>query len=140
MRQVTLPSGAVLGVEPAPFAAAKALHQAILAEFRGVQVSANLDMVALFKDLFCTGFSSKLIESCLNECFKRCTYNAGEGKGALKLEESAFEPVNRRQDYMVVCKEVAQDNVSPFLKSLSADYKQFLSMTGNIPESPLPMM
>lgn len=130
MREVTLPSGAVLKVQPAPFAEAKTLYQAILAELRGVPVSVTMDMAGLFKDLFCTSFASSRIEAAIKPCLARCLYNFGQGD--LKVTDDCFEAVDRRQDYIIVLKEVAQDNTAPFVSSLFADYKTFLSMTETI--------
>lgn len=133
MRELDLPSGAILKITPAPFKDAKALYQAMLVELRHISVPSNGEVGALFKDLFCAGFSSKAVESCLNECFKRCTYNTGAGD--FKIDDSSFEPVERREDYMKVCVEVAKDNVGPFGKSLFAEFKQGMSMAEGILKS-----
>lgn len=130
MREVKLPSGATLKVNPSPFGTSKALYQAVLKEFRSVAFSSKTDMAELFKSLFCIGFSSPEIEACLWECFKRCTYNGGAGD--LKIDQDTFEAVERRDDYMVVCSEVAKDNIGPFVKSLFAGYKTFMAMTESI--------
>lgn len=132
MREVKLPSGAVLKVAASPFAVSKALYQALLKELRAVPVSSKTDMASLYKDLFCVGFSSPAIEACLWECFKRCTYDCG--KGELKIDEQTFEPVKNRDDYMRVCAEVAQENILPFAKSLYAEYQRALVMTEGDPK------
>lgn len=132
MRDVKLPSGATLKVAPSPFAVSKALYQAVLRELKSVTVNSKSDMAELYKSIFCTGFASAEIEACLWECFKRCTYNDGRGGADLKIDQDTFEPLERRDDYMVVCTEVAKDNILPFVKSLFAGYKEFLSMTANI--------
>lgn len=119
MKEIKLPSGAVLKIQPAPFAVAKALYQAVLEEVKSVQVSSTTDLASVFKDLACVGFSSKKIESCLNECFKRCLYNDH------KMDEATFEPIEARDDYIVVCMNVAKENIFPFVKSLYAEYEQF---------------
>ncbi len=123
MREVTLPSGATLKIQVSPFTDSKALYQALLTELKAVHISAAVDMAALYKDLFCTGFSSPLIERCLWKCFERCTV---EG---LKIDKDTFEAIERRDDYMTVCLEVTKDNVGPFAKSLFAGYSEFLTMT-----------
>lgn len=122
MREVTLPSGATLKIQLSPFAVSKSLYQALLTELRMVPITSQTDTAALFKDLFSTGFSSPLVEKWVEKCFERCLYND------LKIDGSTFEPVERRQDYMKVCVEVAKENVSPFLKNLFAEYSQFTSM------------
>jgi hypothetical protein len=129
-REVTLPSGAVLVVAPAPFQAAKALYQAVLEEVKGVKVDplAEVD-VNLFKDMFCIGLSSKKIESALAECLKRVTYNG------LKVDSSTFEPVESRQDYVTACFEVAKENIEPFTKSLYAQYAAILGQLQKVTSS-----
>lgn len=127
MREHKLPSGAILKVSPAPFKEAKALYQAILKEGRGIEVSSKTELAALYKEIFCAGFSSVEVERCLEACFKRCQYC--DSRGELKIDESTFEPVNARDDYMTVCMEVAKENVLPFVKSLYAEYQRIIAMT-----------
>jgi len=131
MREVKLPSGAVLKIQVSPFSTAKALYQALLRELKTVPITSKTDMASVYKDLFCLGFSSDEIEARLLECFKRCTYNSGAGD--LKIDDQTFEPVERRDDYMTVCMEVAKDNVLPFAKSLYAQYADMLKVAENIP-------
>lgn len=123
MTELKLPSGATLKLSPAPFGDAKALYQAVLEEMKSVEVSSTTDLASLFKNLACVGFSSKKIDACLWECFKRCLYND------LKIDKDTFEPVEARDDYMLVSIAVAKENILPFVKSLYAEYQQFLSMT-----------
>lgn len=126
MIEVKLPSGAVLKVQVAPFAEAKALYQAVLEEVKSIQFGGGTDMASLFKDLACIGFSSKKIEKCLEDCMKRCLYND------MKIDKDTFEPVERRDDYFVVCMAIAKENIHPFAKSLYAEYKAFLATTGQV--------
>ncbi len=132
MKEVKLPSGAVLKIGNTPFATSKALYQAILKEAKGVAVSSKTELSSLYKDLFCIGFSSPEIEACLWECFKRCTYNAGNGD--FRIDESTFEPVAARQDYVAVCVEVAKESVYPFGKDLFAKWSTILATTENAPK------
>lgn len=128
LKEVILPSGAKLKITPSPFAVAKNLYQAILKEFKNINLDSKTDLATLYKDLFCIGFSSPDIEKCLGECFKRCTYND------LKIDDNTFEPLSSRDDYMNVCIEVAKENVLPFGKSLYAEYQRILSTVENSPE------
>lgn len=132
MREVKLPSGATLKIQVSPFAISKALYQALLRELKDLPVNTGMEMASIFKDLFCIGFASPAIEACLWECFKRCTYNGGNGD--LKIDDQTFEPVERRDDYMKVCVEVARENVIPFAKSLYAEYVSAQAMAENIPK------
>jgi hypothetical protein len=126
MKEITLPSGAILKITLAPFSDAKALYQAFLEEMKTIEVSSTHDFTNLFKNLVCIGFSSKKIESCLEVCLKRCTYNYG--KGDLKIDKDSFEPAENRGDYMSVCTEVAKENILPFMKSLYVQYQQLLAI------------
>lgn len=125
-RSVVLPSGAILKIMPASFAASKGLYQALLAELQTVQILSSVEIPSIIKDVFCIGFSSPTIERCLWECIKRCTYNDA------KITQETFEPVEARADYTKVCSEVTLDNVSPFLKSLFADFKAAQAMIDGI--------
>ncbi len=119
MREVKLPSGAVLKVNPAPFAISRSLFQAFLEEAKGIEFKKSIEIPELMKNLVCFGFSSKKIESILGECFKRCQINDG-----LKIDEDTFEKPEMRQDYPVVCLEVAMENILPFGKSLSVVFER----------------
>ena len=116
-KEFTLPSGAVLQVNLAPFADSKALYQAVLEEVRGISINDDQDIgVNLIKDLFCTGFSSKKIEATLEKCLARCLYK-GE-----RITKDSFEDAEARGDYMKVLIEVTKENILPFVKSLSAEF------------------
>lgn len=121
-RVVKCPSGAELKIHVAPFVDSKNLYQALLRELRDIKVDPSLALGTLYKELFCIGFSSLAIEACLWKCFERCIYNG------LKVDKDTFESLEARDDYMVVCMEVAKDNVAPFGKSLYAEYVRMLAM------------
>lgn len=133
MREVELPSGAMLKITPAPFSDSKALYQAVLSELKDVSLGSKTEFGDLYKTLFCVGFSSKTIERCLWECFKRCTHND------VRITLDTFEPLECRDDYMKVCIEVAKDNIGPFGKSLFAEYQHALSMIESTQKSKQPM-
>ena len=117
MKEVEMPSGAVLKVAPAPFAQAKELYQALLKEIRDIEIRSKQEAIELYKNLFSAGFSSKDVERCFWKCAERCTYNL-DGKGDLKVTPDVFEPLEARQDFVQVCIEVGRVNVDPFVKSL----------------------
>lgn len=128
MKEIALPSGAVLKIMPAPFVEARALYQALMEEIRNIKVDPTADIdVNLYKDLFCVCLSSKRVEACLWQCMKRVTYNAN-GVGDLKITQDTFEPVENRDDYLKVCFEVGEENIRPFMKSLFAEYRRILTM------------
>lgn len=122
-----MPSGATLHVAAAPFAEAKALYQAVLSEIKMVSLAADGQLQNLIKDVFCLGFSSKLIDACLWPCLQICTYDSGAG--GLKVDKDTFEPVKNRQDYIHVCMEVAKENIGPFANSLYVEFKRGMQMT-----------
>lgn len=124
MREVTLPSGAILKMNLAPFKVSKSLYQAVLEECKDIKLSFDTPLdVNLIKDLFCTGMSSKKIEDALYKCMERCLYNGQ------KISEETFEDEKAREDYMTVCIEVAKENINPFMKSLYAQYGDILKGT-----------
>lgn len=127
MREVVLPSGAVLKITLAEFAVSKALFQAVTREVRGVQ-GGNIEDI--LKDMFCAMLPSPAVEACLWECFKRCLYNSGAGD--LKITADTFESAERRGDYIKVCTEVAKENIGPFAKSLYAELSSFRTMLENV--------
>lgn len=122
-KKVDLPSGAKLAITVSPFAISRALYQAVAEEMKGLKLDPKAEVdVNLKKDLFCTLIASKKIETTLEECFKRCTYNDR------KIDGDTFEPVEARDDYFTVCVEVAQENIKPFMKSLYAEFAVLLGM------------
>lgn len=121
MREVKLPSGAVLQITLPPFADSKELYQTVVGEFQRLGVSSEDEMdVNLWKNVFCTFVSSKKVEVALQPCLARATYNG------LKIDVDTFEPVEARGDYLFVCYEVAMESVHPFAKSLYAKFETIL--------------
>lgn len=129
MREVSLPSGSVLSVAAAPFAVAKALHQAVLREVKGISFKGTDDSLSFIKEFVCAGLSSQEVDKALTECLKRCLYNG------LKIDADTFEPIEARQDYIPVVLEVVQDNIGPFVRSLFAGFAQFASIAQDTPTS-----
>lgn len=120
LRDVQLPSGATLRIQPARFSDARALLTAITAEFRRFEFSSDTDVAAVFKELACIAFSSPAVTQALWKCMEGCFYVAAGTDVPVKIAESVFEAVERREDFVKVCTEVAKENVGPFMKSLSA--------------------
>jgi hypothetical protein len=124
LKEITLPSGAILQITPAPFADAKALYQAMMAEARGVELQSRAQFMDIAKNLICIGFSSRAIDAALTKCMARCTYNTH------RIDEKTFEPLEARQDYTMVCMEVLEETIRPFSKNLSAVFSRLLSTIG----------
>ena len=131
-KEIELPSGAQLKVQPASFADSKSLYQAILEEAKSFSIGNGTEITSLVKDLFCAGFSSKKVEAALWTCMQRCIYVSERGE--LKIDKDTFEPIESREDYMPVCIEVAKANILPFVKGLYAEYQRALAMTEKSPK------
>lgn len=131
MREVTLPSGAVLKIRIAPWAEAKALSKAVFKMGRGTSLGGSADVGDFVKDLLFGGFSDPEVEKCLAVCLARSTYN--DGTGDTKIDDTTFEKETSRQDYVTVVMEVMRDNLGPFGKSLYAEWLAGLRllMTGD---------
>lgn len=134
MKEVTLPSGALLRIGESPFEDSKDLYQAILDEAKMVKIDVGSVHVMsnVYKDLFCYGFSSKRVEACLWKLFERCLYE-GHGKTG-KIDKDTFQPKPTRADYIAVCVEVAKENIDPFLKGLFAEYEKLFQEIEKIPQ------
>lgn len=124
MIEIKLPTGATLKITPAPFADAKALLQAMLAELKTVKVSAGEELGEMVKNMLATGLSSPAIDKALEACMARCTYNGH------RIVSDTFEPEKAREDYLAVCMEVAKANIQPFMKSLYARFAEFIQIAG----------
>jgi hypothetical protein len=122
MKEIILPSGAVLKITLASFAESRALYQAFLEEIKVVEIKSDVQLANIFKDFACICMSSKKIEKCLEVCFKRCLYND------FKIDDKTFEPIESREDYVSICVEVARENIMPFMKNLYAQFQQFLQL------------
>ena len=121
MRTVNLPSGAELKIGLAPFSEANALFKAVGSELKNLKVTLDTDIdVNLLKDIVCSAVASDKIEACIWDCMKKCIYND------TRITKETFEPEEARQDYYVVLLEVAKDNLTPFTKSLSAQFADIL--------------
>jgi hypothetical protein len=117
MKKVLLPSGKELSITEAPFSDAKDLYQAVAEELKGVEADPTQEIDAnLIKDMACTLVSSKKVENALNKCMTRVLY------AGAKIGPDTFEPVENREDYLIVCYEVAWSNIQPFMKSLYAKF------------------
>lgn len=123
MKEVKLPSGRLLKVQVAPFADSKALYMALLEEAKGLKLDPHAEVDAnFFKDIFCVGFSSKKIEACINKCSERALIDDS------KISPDSFEQVEHRDDYITTIFEIAQENIQPFMKSLSASFGNIARM------------
>lgn len=114
MREITLPSGAILKIQPATFAEAKDLHQAILEEIKQIRYDGPFHSFNFFKEAICSLFSSKNVQKYLEKCLKRCLYND------FRIDDSTFEKKETWVDYTDVLHEVGKENIDPFMDRLCA--------------------
>lgn len=112
MKEVTLPSGAVLKIGLAPFSDSKELFQAIMEEMKTVSLNMEEIDYDFLKNMLCTGFGSKRVEAAVNKCWAKCLYNG------VRIDADTFESLEAREDYLTVYSEVAMANVTPFTKNL----------------------
>ena len=122
MRQ-ELPSGAYIDVTPLPYVQAWDVAQSLLREIqktdidvKGLDVDQILvsDMIML-KGPFCALLGSPVVQNAVKLCFNRCTY----GKSSMmKLDDSSFEPIEARGDYLFCAYYALKENVYPFFGSL----------------------
>lgn len=117
--KITLPSGAKLEINPAGFAAAKALYKACAKELTLIKLNSADELGAnFFKDVFMTALASDVIEAALWDCMEKVTYNGA------RVKPEIFEPMAARADYLAVCAEVARVNLVPFTSGLFARFKE----------------
>lgn len=122
-KKVTMPSGAVLEIQVAPFLDAKKLYKAIAHELKTVSVNADMELdLEMIKNLLCVVVESDRIEEAFNICAQRCLYNN------CKISNDTFESLEARGDYLIVMREIIEANVAPFMKGLFAQSKSLLSM------------
>ncbi len=136
-RYVTLPSGATLAIQIAPFAEAKALYQAVAAELKLLRLSFE-SVEAMLLQTVAAAVASSSIDAALSRCLTRCTYKAPADLAGLRIDENTFELVERRCDYMPALKEVLTDNLAPFVKGLFADFAKGASIAASILKSTPP--
>jgi hypothetical protein len=118
-KKITLPSGAILEINLAPFSDANALNKAVAKELLKLKLDKEMELSDpnFIKDLVCVAVSSEEIMTAVWVCFKRCTYNN------LKISCDTFETLEGRGDYFSVCKEVLMENIGPFVKSLLSQFE-----------------
>lgn len=123
--KVTLPSGAELEMTLVPFSEGRRLYVAVTKALKSINLTANLEDANALKDAFIEVSTSKEVEDAILTCLKRCTYN-----NERILSWDFFEDLNRREDYLPLCWEVAKFNLYPFMKQLFARLSDHFGKTG----------
>lgn len=113
---IKLDSGRELMISPSPFRIAEALNDAVLEECDALQDSMpdTADMKAMLSKVIMRGFSSKKIKDAIWACMPKCALDMQ------KITYDTFESVALRSDYYIICYHVAEVNVVPFTRNLSA--------------------
>lgn len=113
MKEFDLPSGAKLRVDMCDYSTSKKLLSAFLSEMKQNKINPQDEIDANFyKDIFCSCFTSTLIESAMKDCFKKALYNNNP------ITDELFENEKSREDYLQICFHVIEVNIGPFLKGL----------------------
>lgn len=127
MKEIDLPSRAVLKILHIPFGTAKDLHSAFLQECKGVELDVNA-----IKNVFCLAFSSPRLEACIWKCLENCLSN--HSGHDLKITKETFESEEAREDFVTVFIEVGRHVLMPFLNPLIARSQALLEeMTKSFP-------
>lgn len=130
MKEVTLPTGAILGLQMADFEDGTALYQTLCSELLGVQLPTSIqgqDIKSLaginineLKDVFLKLMGSKEIHTAIWKCMACCTYTPSGSTTPVRITKNTFREVDAREDFFPVAKEVLTYNVGPFFKSLGS--------------------
>jgi hypothetical protein len=111
-----LGSGAKLKVTQASFVDSMALHKALLASVKGLQVSADIlkmDVSAL-KDAVISAATSPEVEKALFRCGEKATYEN------VRVTPSLFDDVQigtqAREDFYEIAWKIVEVNCGPFFK------------------------
>lgn len=121
MKEVTLPSGAILKISDSPFEDALALFEVVVEEGKTISFAGKGDAFEFVKSMFCTLLPSKKVKAALKLCLDRALYNGA------RITSATWEPIEARGDYIQACLEVAEVNLAPFGKSLYAQSATLLS-------------
>ena len=130
-KEIKLPSGATLRIRNIPFSVARELFESVQVEAKTIKFDKDMELSLFFKDIFCTIFSSQIIKPKLAKAMGFCTYDNGNGE--LRVEDSIFEPMEARKDYVHVCLAVGQECVLPFMSDLSQVFSQVFALMGSTP-------
>jgi hypothetical protein len=122
MKTLELPSKAILKVDVAGIRACLELQDAFLEAIKEVKLDLSSSL-ELRKDLLCSLLPNKRLRAAIEVCMKKSLYNG------LHIDvEKTFEPVEARDDLYTTYTTVAEENLRPFVKSLSAEFKVLLDL------------
>lgn len=128
MVEVSLPSGAQLRIDEAPFEDALELHNVILEELRQVDFSVQQEIASLMKSAICAVIPSKRVRSAIEKCMARAMYNGA------RIDSDLWKSgKGKREDYIPACVAIAAENIRPFAKSLYAEFSSIAAKLSGFP-------
>lgn len=128
MKEVRLPSGAVLKIGSIPFDPSNELKKAVMVKVLQIPITSKNEVLNVSKDMLCLLLSDERVEQCLWKCMERCLYS--DSRGELKIDKGTFEPFDCRQDFIDVQAAVAEECLMPFSKGLFALLQRVLALVG----------
>lgn len=119
MSELTVPSGAKIVINIAPWADAKALKKAIEREAAasGVAINLNADISTLVR-AFLAVDGSDAVDTALWPCLGRCTRNGD------KITEKTFDDPDARKDYYEIVFACVEANLGPLAESLRSRFSK----------------
>lgn len=122
MESFTLPSGAVLEVQPLGYEKAWGVTQILLKELETIKVDLKtVDLkelmgmdVLVLKGPICAILGSPKVLEAAQQCFSKCLYNK------TKIDSMTFESKQARGDFLFCAFYALKENVSPFFESLAS--------------------
>jgi hypothetical protein len=130
MKEVTLPTGAILGLQMADFEDGTALYQTLCSELVGVQMPVSIqgqDIQSLagmnineLKDGLLKMLGSPKIYAAIWKCMMVCTYTPANSSSPVRITKNTFQEASTRKDFLPVAWEVLSFNVGPFFESLTS--------------------
>lgn len=140
MKEVTLPTGAILGLQMADFEDGTALYQTLCSELVGVQMPVSVqgqDIKSLagmnineLKDGLLKMLGSQKIYAAIWKCMTVCTYTPSGSSSPVRITKNTFQEAEARKDFLPVAWEVLTHNVGPFFGSLTS-----MLLTQNAPQN-----
>lgn len=124
--EIKLPSGNVMKMNISSFENGKNLYQTILKEANSLDINSSTELdEKLMLKIGMLALSSAPIEKAIWACFDKVLID-GE-----KLTEDYFDVVENREDFILIMIEVAKANITPFMKSLFAQFSQLFQQLKN---------
>lgn len=122
MKEVNLPSGAVIRIDEAPFEDALELNDIFLEELRSVNFSVKNEIGSMLAAAVLAVAPSKKFRAAVLKCMERCLYD-----GATMNKEFWKAGKIKREDFYSACHSVSEENLRPFENDLYSLYVSIVS-------------